>query len=306
MSAVPTIGQSLRRANELLSAVSESPRLDAELLLGAALGLGRTALIARSEEPVGPGEAQRYGTLLAERVAGVPVAYLLGRREFWSLELEVSSAVLVPRPETETLVEQALALLPAAAPCAVLDLGTGSGAIAIALAHERPQARLVAVELSEAALAVARRNAARLVPGRIDVQAGSWYEPLAGERFDVIVSNPPYIAEGDRALAALAAEPPLALVSGPSGLEALTAVIAGARDHLIAGGALLLEHGADQGPAVARLLETHGFASIQTYTDGARRPRVTAARNPSEPGRVTRAEDFGHTDPLRLSPGTSS
>jgi release factor glutamine methyltransferase len=303
---MPTIGQSLRNAHELLSAVSESPRLDAELLLGAALGLGRSALIARSEEPVGPGEARRYEALLAERVAGVPVAYLLGRREFWSLELEVSPAVLVPRPETETLVEQALALLPAAAPCAVLDLGTGSGAIAIALAHERPSARLVAVELSEAALAVARRNAARLVPGRIDLRAGSWYEPVAGERFDVIVANPPYVAEGDRALATLAAEPLLALVSGPSGLGALTTLIAGARDHLIPRGALLLEHGAEQGPDVARLLEVHGFASIQNYRDGARRPRVTVARAPSEPHRVTRADDFGHTAPFRLPPGTSS
>jgi len=285
--AAPTIADSLKAASALLSAVSDSPRLDAELLLGAALGIARAQLIARSDERLAVPVQDRFGTLLERRASGVPIAYLTGRREFWSLELEVSPAVLVPRPETETLIEQALEILPAAAPCSVLDLGTGSGAIAVALAHERPRARIVAIDCSPEALAVARRNAARLVPGRIDARQGSWFEPVARERFDLIVANPPYISAGDPALAALAAEPELALIAGPSGLEALGAIIEGAPRHLQPGGALLLEHGADQAPAVAQLLQDQGFTSIRTYADGAGRPRIARGilaphRNPTQ------------------------
>jgi release factor glutamine methyltransferase len=216
---------------------------------------------------------------VARRVAGEPIAYLTGQREFWSLPLHVNSAVLIPRPETELLVERALALLPgtqaAAGDVRVADLGTGSGAIALALASERPRWALTATDRSEAALTVARGNAAHLHLGHVEFLAGDWFAPLAGRRFEAIVSNPPYVALGDGALAALRYEPAGALSPGPTGLEALRYLIAGAPAHLERNGWLLLEHGVDQAAAVAAALVAAGYGRVRCHRDLAGRDRVT-------------------------------
>jgi release factor glutamine methyltransferase len=256
--------------------------LAAEVLLAQVLNRPRAALIAHDELPIEPATATRYRALIARRVAGEPIAYLTGRREFWSLPLEVTPAVLIPRPETELLVERALALLPATAAAngkvRVADLGTGSGAIALALASERPGWRLTATDQSEAALAVARGNAARLRLGPIEFLAGDWFAPLVGRRFEAILSNPPYIALGDAALAALRHEPAGALSPGPTGLEALRRLITQAPAHLERQGWLLLEHGADQADAVAAALVAAGYARVRCHRDLAGRDRVTEGR----------------------------
>jgi release factor glutamine methyltransferase len=274
MTTVTTIAESVKNAELALGPHSESPRLDAELLLATLLGLPRAALIARGNEPLAL-HASAYAELIAQRAHGVPIAYLTGWREFWSLPLKVSPAVLVPRPETELLVEHALALLPPDAVCSVLDLGTGSGAIALSLAHERPRWAVTAVDMSAAALDVARQNAHNLKLSHIQWRQGSWFDPVPAERFHLIVANPPYIAANDPALAALCAEPAPALIAGPTGLEALFAIVAQAPGHLHAGGWLVLEHGISQGQDVAQLLQAQGFDSIRTCSDFSGRPRVT-------------------------------
>ena len=257
--------------------------LAAEVLLAHVLNRPRAALITHGELPMEPAAAARYRALVARRVAGEPIAYITGQREFWSLPLAVSPAVLIPRPESELLVERALALLPGAPAAApgdvrVADLGTGSGAIALALAFERPGWQLTATDQSEAALTVARANAARLKLGQIEFLAGDWFAPLAGRRFAAIVSNPPYIALGDAALAALRHEPMGALSPGPSGLEALRLLIEAAPAHLERGGWLLLEHGSDQADAVAAALVAAGYARVRCHRDLAGRDRVTEGR----------------------------
>jgi release factor glutamine methyltransferase len=275
MSAVATIANTVADAAGALDACSESPRLDAELLLAMLLGVSRAALIARGDESLSSAHEHSFGQLVQRRAAGMPVAYLIGRREFWSLPLKVSPAVLVPRPETETLVEQALASMPADARCSVLDLGTGSGAIALSLAHERPHWSITGVDLSPAALEVAVLNSQALGLARIRWRRGNWFDAVAGEQFHLIVSNPPYIAAADPALAALSAEPAMALSAGPTGLEALHAIIADAPRHLHPRGMLVLEHGMTQVPEVAQSLAQHGFASIRSYPDFNGRPRIT-------------------------------
>jgi release factor glutamine methyltransferase len=275
MSAVATIAEAVESARLTLERHSESPRLDAELLLATLLGLPRSALIARGDEPVALHHENAYAELVAKRAGGIPIAYLTGSREFWSLPLQVSPAVLVPRPETELLVEQALGLLARGAHCSVLDLGTGSGAIALSLAHERPHWSITAVDSSPAALAIAVQNAQTLKLSQIQWRLGHWFDPVAGERFSLIAANPPYLAASDPALAALCAEPAAALIAGPTGLEALSTIIAQAPAYLHAHGWLALEHGITQAPDVARLLQSHGFDSIRTYTDFSGRPRVT-------------------------------
>lgn len=246
----------------------DSASRDAEVLLGHCLDRPRSWLYAWPEASVAAPAAARYRELLAARAQGRPVAQLTGRRGFWSLDLEVSADTLIPRPDTETLVEWALELpLPGGA--RALDLGTGSGAIALALAAERPGWELVATDLSEAALAVARRNTERLFPGRLRLLRGAWFEPLAGERFHLVVSNPPYIETGDPHLSRgdVRFEPRSALASGPDGLEDLARIAATAPDHLHPGGYLLLEHGYRQGEAVRELLRAAGFAGVATRRD---------------------------------------
>lgn len=275
MSAVATIAKTVTDAAGELDAHSESPRLDAELLLATLLGVSRTALIARGDESLTSSDEHSFERLVKQRASGIPVAYLTGRREFWSLPLKVSPAVLVPRPETETLVEQALTLMPADGPCSVLDLGTGSGAIALSLAHERPHWSITGVDLSPAALEVARHNSQTLGLAQIRWRQGNWFDAVAGERFQLIVSNPPYIAAADPALASLSAEPAMALSAGPTGFEALHAIIAAAPHHLHPRGVLVLEHGMTQAEEVAQLLKQHGFASVRSYPDFSGRPRIT-------------------------------
>jgi release factor glutamine methyltransferase len=280
VTPLSTVAEILRSGARSLDGQSDSPRLDAELLLGFLLGLSRSGLVARDHDPVAADPAQAYAGLIDRRLSGSPIAYLTGIREFWSLELDVTPAVLVPRPETELAVELALELLPArripaGAPYSVLDLGTGSGAIALALAAERPEWRLTGVDISPPALEVAAGNSRKLGLSHIDWRLGSWFEPVAGRRFDLIVANPPYVAAGDPALEKLAAEPAIALAAGPTGLEALSAIVRGAAAHLQPEGRLILEHGADQAPDVAQLLERHGFSAIRCYSDFSGKPRVT-------------------------------
>jgi release factor glutamine methyltransferase len=241
------------------------------------LGLSRTGLIAHEGDALADVSERAYADLIARRKAGMPVAYLTGTREFWSLALNISPGVLVPRPETEILVEQALRLRSRNDQCSVLDLGTGSGAVALAIAAERPGWSVTGVDVSALALRVARQNAMALDIFNVDWQLGSWFDGMQARRFDLIVSNPPYVAGDDPALAALAAEPALALTPGPTGLEALTAIIAQAATHLKERGWLLLEHGWNQAAAVSSLLEQQGMSGIRTVPDFAGCPRVTLA-----------------------------
>lgn len=279
---LPTVGAALNGAVARLAA-SATPRLDAELLLAGALGASRTQLRTWPDRPVGAAPLAEFNTLVARRAAGEPVAYLLGHQEFWSLPLRVTPATLVPRPETELLVDLALTRLPRETAVTIADLGTGSGAIALALAVERPQCRVVATDSSPAALAVATENATRLGIGNIRFIAGVWFEPLAGQRFAVIVSNPPYVAPDDPHLGddGLRFEPPTALIAADHGLADLRAIIASALRHLEPGGALLLEHGYDQGHAVRSMLADNGYRGIETVKDGAGIERVTMAVHPS-------------------------
>jgi release factor glutamine methyltransferase len=270
-----TVADTLRLAARTLSRRSESAQLDAEVLLSALLGVARSALIVHASDPIAVQTLRAYRHLIDQRAAGVPVAYLTGTREFWSLPLKVTPAVLVPRPETELLVELALELVPEAQDRSVLDLGTGSGAVALAIASERPRARVTGGDVSPAALRVARDNSRILALANVTWRLGSWFDAVPGERFDVVVANPPYIATGDPALEALAAEPSLALRGGPTGLEALEAIVERAPSHLNTGGWLLLEHGSTQHQEVAQLLESHAFRNVRSQQDWSGRPRVT-------------------------------
>jgi release factor glutamine methyltransferase len=273
-------------AEALASAQSAGlDRLDAQLLLGHVLGRPRAWLIAHDDDRLSAEATASYASLTARRTAGEPLAYLVGEREFHGLRLQVSPAVLVPRPDTETLVDWALDLLaaelasrPAYQPgMAVADLGTGSGAIALAIKQGRPEATVTAVDVSREALAVAAGNAQRLGLA-VSFLAGNWWAPLSGQCFDLVVSNPPYIAAGDPHLAALQHEPTLALTPGGDGLDALRAIVQGAPPHLRDGGWLLLEHGWDQGDAVAGLLRAAGFEAVSNRLDLSGHVRCTGGR----------------------------
>lgn len=252
-------------------------RHEAELLLLHVLGRERSWLFAHATDAVGEADAARFAGLLARRVADEPVAYLVGSRGFWTLDLAVNPATLIPRPETELLVELALARLPLDTPLAVADLGTGSGAIALALASERPRATLIATDVSSAALSVARGNALRNDVANVSFRQGAWFEPLQGEVFDLIASNPPYIASDDPHLQQgdLRHEPPGALASGLDGLDDIRCIVAAAPGHLVAQGWLLIEHGWDQGAAIRALFEQAGFEQVHTERDLEQRERVT-------------------------------
>jgi release factor glutamine methyltransferase len=259
-------------------------RLDAQMLLLHALGRSphdRAWLIAHDSDPLPADAADRWGALLQRRQAGEPVAYLLGEKEFGGLTLAVDARVLVPRPDTEVLVEWALDALPPAGANVprLLDLGTGSGAIALTVADRRPNVHVTATDASTDALAVAQANAQRLgLPVRF--AHGLWLEAVPGERFDVIVSNPPYIAEGDHHLAALTHEPISALTAGPDGLEDIRQIVAQASGALHPGGWLLLEHGHDQAEAVRELLSTRGFEAVNSRQDLAGIARCSGGRWP--------------------------
>ena len=245
---------------------------EARLLLAHATGFSEAAVLAFPERSLSPEAEQRFMDFAARRRDGEPVAYILGRKEFYSLSLAVNPAVLIPRPETELLVELALQREFST----VLDLGTGSGAIALAIKKHRPRARVVAVEASAAALEVAKRNGVALGLG-VEWRHGKWFSGL-DERFDLIVSNPPYVATGDRHLAELRYEPASALVSGADGLDAIREIVAAAPAHLLPGGWLFLEHGIGQDAAVRELLERAGLEEVQTWPDLAGIPRVSGAK----------------------------
>lgn len=267
------------------SAIAEARRrgvaaLDAQLLLARILGTTRTGVIAHGERTLQPAERERWQNWLGRRSAGEPLAYLLGEREFHGLRIEVTPDVLVPRPETELLVDWALECLPDRPGAAnVVDLGTGSGAIALAIKHGRPRASVTASDVSGPALAVAARNAARLGL-EIEFVAGTWWQPLGTRRFHAVVANPPYIAETDKHLAALQHEPLAALTPGGDGLAALHAIVDGALEHLEPGGWLLVEHGFDQRDPVRARMVAAGLTAAQTRADLAGQPRVSAARRP--------------------------
>lgn len=271
-------------------------RLDAELMLARLLGVPRTAVIARDDAPLEAEAAARWNDWLARRQDGEPLAYLFGEKEFFGLSLEVNRDVLVPRPETELLVEWALQRLaarpPQALPAAVVDLGTGSGAIAVAVAvavalgvaaagglglGAGGAVEVTATDIAPPALAVARRNAERLGAPVTFIES-DWWRGLAGRSFDLALANPPYVADDDPALSALRHEPRGALAAGSRGLAALQAIVAGAAAHLLPAGWLLLEHGADQAEGVRAMLAAHRFAAIETRTDLAGHDRLTGGR----------------------------
>ena len=246
---------------------------EARLLLAAASGFSEASVLAFPERDLPEETEGRFRELVQRRARGEPVAYILGRKEFYGLELAVNPAVMVPRPETELLVDLALQRDFSS----LVDLGTGSGAIALAIKRQRPAARVVAVEASAAALSVAQRNAARYGL-QVDFRHGRWFEPLAGERFDLIVANPPYVAEDDPHLPGLEFEPRAALTSGADGLDAMREIAREAPRHLAAGGWLLVEHGAGQEDAVQALLRQAGLAEVDSCPDLARIPRVAAGK----------------------------
>lgn len=269
----PTVAQALQEARRLGIA-----RLDAQLLLAAALGEPRSWLLAHDDAALTAAQQQRFAAHCERRAGGEPLAYLIGEKEFHGLALQVGPDVLVPRPDTETLVDWALELLRAGpARPAVLDLGTGSGAIALAIARHHPAASVCATDVSAAALAVARANGERLGLA-VEWLRADWWAGLAGRRFDLVLSNPPYVAADDPHLAALAYEPRAALTPGADGLSALRAISVPAGAHLRRGGWLLLEHGYDQAEAVRAMLANAGFDAIETRTDLGGRPRCSGGR----------------------------
>jgi release factor glutamine methyltransferase len=282
-----TVSDALHTATMLLSRVSSSPRLDAELLLEYVTGLSRTSFRATPERELPANAGWSFQQLVKRRSQGEPVAYIRQSQEFWSLLLEVSPAVLIPRPETELVVERALTHIDEAQvdetrPARIADLGTGSGAIAVAIASERPSATVTAVDASKDALEVASRNIGRLQLTNVSLLHGSWFAPLAGQRFDLIAANPPYIGQDDPDLApdVRRHEPTLALISGVTGFEAQETILREAPAHLNSGGWLVLEHGWKQAEAVRQRLVSQGFVHVRSHADLAGHERVTEGQRP--------------------------
>jgi release factor glutamine methyltransferase len=275
-----TLDTALKNAIATLAASSPTPRLDAEVLVMHACGIGRSELITRHETALTGEQQHKLEGLLDRRKRGEPIAYLAGKREFWSMEFNVTPATLIPRPETELLVEKALEHIPHDAAWTVADLGTGSGAIALAIAKERPRCRVITTDNSFAALEVARSNAKKFGLTNIEFRQGDWFAPLAGATFDMILSNPPYIRADDPHLKQgdLRFEPATALVSGTDGLDAIRHLALHAREFLKPGGWLLFEHGWDQAEAIGGYLRQQGYRDIVCYTDLAGQARVTGGR----------------------------
>jgi len=260
---------------------SPSARSDAEILMAHVLEAGRSFLYANPDLELPYNRSEAFRKLVGQRAAGHPVAYLVESAEFWSLPLKITPAVLIPRPDTELLVEAALAKIPPQADWRIADLGTGSGAIALAIASERPKCEVHATDISVAALGVARANAVRLGLGHIRFHCGTWAEPLRG-RFHLVVSNPPYIDAGDPHLEQgdLRFEPRAALTPGPDGLSAIRHISLAVQAMLVDGGWLMLEHGWQQGAATRQVLQDAGFAVIETLRDLQDHERVTVGENP--------------------------
>lgn len=275
------IDAALAAAVERLRPASDSARLDAEVLLARAIDVPKSYLIAHPEDELDELAIERFRAAVERRRLGVPLAYITGKKEFWSLNLVVGPDTLVPRPETELLVELALRHLPRRGEAKVADLGTGSGAVALAIARERPNCLVTGTDISEAALAVARENARQLELPNVAFAEGDWTAPVAEGGFDLIVSNPPYIRCGDPALEGLKYEPPIALSSGADGLDAIRILARDCAALLVPGGRLLLEHGIDQEGEVAGILQGYGWSDIECFNDLTGRPRVTQAKAPS-------------------------
>lgn len=276
----PSIRQYLEDGTAILRRVSDSPRLDAELLMGMVLRKPRSYLHAWPEQELGTQQAACYEELLRRRFSGEPIAYMTGFREFWSMPLRVTPAVLIPRPETELLVERALLRLPEDQETRVLDLGTGSGAVSLAIARERPQAQVIGVDISVAALDLARTNAQLQRIGNVEFRESNWFDAVRGEKFHVVVGNPPYVAEDDPHLGRgdVRFEPRLALDAGENGMNCFRAILDRAHNYIVRQGWLLLEHGADQHVALRRLMEAQHYHDITVHKDAAGRDRITECR----------------------------
>jgi release factor glutamine methyltransferase len=272
-ASLPTVAEALREAALRID------RSEARILLGHVLAIPRSDFIVRSDRRLQEGEHDRFGALVARRTAGEPIAYLVGEREFYGLTFRVTPDVLIPRPETEHLVEHALERLGVEEARTVLELGTGSGAIAVSLAFARPKVRVLATDVSAAALAVASDNARRHGVA-LELLRSDWFSELGARRFDLIAANPPYVAASDPHLREgdVRFEPPLALVGGEDGMDCIRRIVAGARTHLARDGWLLLEHGYDQGRACLALLREAGYDDVSNFPDLAGQPRVCAGR----------------------------
>jgi release factor glutamine methyltransferase len=275
-----SIRQYLEDGAAILRTVSDSPRLEAELLMGLVLKKPRSFLHAWPEQCLDVPQADCFETLLRRRFAGEPIAYMTGIREFWSMPLKVTPDVLIPRPETELLVDKALLRLPDDEDLRVLDLGSGCGAVSLAIAKERPRVRVIGVDISRAALDVARMNARLQKLDNVEFRESDWFDAVRGEKFHVVVGNPPYIAEDDPHLARGDAlfEPRLALDAGPGGMECFRAIIDRAHNYIVRQGWLLLEHGRDQHMPLRRLLEAQHYHEITIHKDAAGLDRVTECR----------------------------
>jgi len=261
-----------------LEAVSDSPRLDAEVLLGLAIDVPRSYFFSHPEDTPDPGAIERLEKNLQRRINGEPMAYITGSKEFWSLELMVTPATLVPRPETEVLVDLALREIPRDAEWNILDLGTGSGAIACAIGKERPRCDITAVDRSADALRVAEQNVRSLDLANVECLEGDWTAPVTGRIFDLIVSNPPYVEEGHPDLERLRREPQMAIVSGDDGFDAVRVLARDCPALLRDGSALIIEHGFEQESGIASILNEHGWSALECHKDLAGLPRVTMAR----------------------------
>jgi release factor glutamine methyltransferase len=275
-----TSGGLLAFALQSLGGGASSARLDAEVLLAYALNSTRARLHGWPNDSVTSEQAARYRNLIARRAGGEPVAYLTGTREFWSLSLEVTTHTLIPRPQTERLVEVVLGLIPAHSTLTVADLGTGSGAVAAAIASERPACQVIATDVCRRALAVAAGNVARLGLDNVSLRQGRWYRALGAQRCALIASNPPYVASGDAHLSRgdVRFEPRLALSAGDDGLDAIRHIVAGAQAHLLPDAALVVEHGHEQSDAVQELFHRHGYQNIEAYLDLEGHARVVSGR----------------------------
>ncbi len=280
---MPTLKSTLAEAVSLLQAATESPLLDAELLLCHVLGKDRSYLRAWPDAELNPEQLHAYRALVDGRRQGKPIAYTIGTREFWSRDFHISPDVLIPRPDTELLIELSLALIPTNQPSRIIDLGTGSGIIAITLAAERPAIQVSATDISTAALQVAKANAARHQVERIQFCQSHWFDDVPMGKFDLIVSNPPYLADNDEHLQQgdLRFEPLTALVSARQGLSDIQTIAETARNRLGNGGFLLVEHGYNQKEAAQKLFRNLGYHNVQTHHDLSGQPRVTSGQYPT-------------------------